>query len=251
MVALKLYPAGATTNSDAGVTDLRKTYKTLEAMQRDGLLLLVHGEVTSPEIDLFDREAVFIDTAADPAAPRFPGTEDRVRAHHDKGGGAVRARRRPIHRRHHHRAPPAVQPQRDFHRRHPAALLLPAGAQARDPPAGAGRRGHRRQPALLPRHRQRAAPGPPEGTRHRLRRLLHRPCGDGAVRRGLRRRRCAGQARRFCQFQRRRLLRPAAQQPAASRCARQAGRRPRVTPSARPNSSRCVSGEALAVEAVA
>lgn len=61
VVALKLYPAGATTNSDAGVTDIRKTYKTLEAMQREGLLLLVHGEVTSPEIDLFDREAVFID----------------------------------------------------------------------------------------------------------------------------------------------------------------------------------------------
>jgi dihydroorotase len=62
VVALKLYPAGATTNSDAGVTDIRKTYPTLEAMQRAGLPLLVHGEVTSPEIDLFDREAVFIDT---------------------------------------------------------------------------------------------------------------------------------------------------------------------------------------------
>ena len=62
VVALKLYPAGATTNSDAGVTDLRKTYPTLEARQRAGLLLLVHGEVTSPDIDLFDREAVFIDT---------------------------------------------------------------------------------------------------------------------------------------------------------------------------------------------
>jgi dihydroorotase len=61
VVALKLYPAGATTNSDAGVTDIRKTYRTLEAMQREGLLLLVHGEVTSPDIDLFDREAVFID----------------------------------------------------------------------------------------------------------------------------------------------------------------------------------------------
>jgi dihydroorotase len=62
VVALKLYPAGATTNSDAGVTDLRKTFPTLEAMQREGLPLLVHGEVTAPEIDLFDREAVFIDT---------------------------------------------------------------------------------------------------------------------------------------------------------------------------------------------
>lgn len=72
VVAFKLYPAGATTNSDAGVTDVRKTYKTLEAMQREGLLLLVHGEVTSPEIDLFDREAVFIDTQLIPLRRDFP-----------------------------------------------------------------------------------------------------------------------------------------------------------------------------------
>ena len=72
VVAAKLYPAGATTNSDAGVTDLRKTYKTLESMQRAGLLLLVHGEVTSPDIDLFDREAVFIDTQLIPLRRDFP-----------------------------------------------------------------------------------------------------------------------------------------------------------------------------------
>jgi dihydroorotase len=72
VVAAKLYPAGATTNSDAGVTDLRKIYKTLEAMQREGLLLLVHGEVTSPDIDLFDREAVFIDTQLIPLRRDFP-----------------------------------------------------------------------------------------------------------------------------------------------------------------------------------
>ena len=72
VVAVKLYPAGATTNSDAGVTDLRKTYATLEAMQREGLLLLVHGEVTSPDIDLFDREAVFIDTQLIPLRRDFP-----------------------------------------------------------------------------------------------------------------------------------------------------------------------------------
>ena len=72
VVAAKLYPAGATTNSDAGVTDLRKTYKTLEAMQRAGMLLLVHGEVTSPDIDLFDREAVFIDTQLIPLRKDFP-----------------------------------------------------------------------------------------------------------------------------------------------------------------------------------
>jgi dihydroorotase len=72
VVALKLYPAGATTNSDAGVTDIRKTAKTLEAMQRHGLKLLVHGEVTSPDIDLFDREAVFIDTQLIPLRRDFP-----------------------------------------------------------------------------------------------------------------------------------------------------------------------------------
>jgi len=72
VVACKLYPAGATTNSDAGVTDIRKTHKTLEAMQRAGVLLLVHGEVTSPDIDLFDREAVFIDEQLNPLRRDFP-----------------------------------------------------------------------------------------------------------------------------------------------------------------------------------
>ncbi|NCT97282.1 MAG: dihydroorotase [Comamonadaceae bacterium] len=72
VVALKLYPAGATTNSDAGVTDIRKTHKTLEAMQREGLKLLVHGEVTSADIDLFDREAVFIDQVLIPLRRDFP-----------------------------------------------------------------------------------------------------------------------------------------------------------------------------------
>ncbi|XHS78635.1 dihydroorotase [Burkholderiaceae bacterium UC74_6] len=72
VVALKLYPAGATTNSDAGVTDIRKTYKTLEAMQKAGLLLLVHGEVTDADIDIFDREAVFIDRVMRPLRADMP-----------------------------------------------------------------------------------------------------------------------------------------------------------------------------------
>jgi dihydroorotase len=72
IVGVKLYPAGATTHSDAGVTELRKTYATLEAMQRTGMPLLVHGEVTSPDIDLFDREAVFIDTQLIPLRRDFP-----------------------------------------------------------------------------------------------------------------------------------------------------------------------------------
>jgi dihydroorotase len=72
IVALKLYPAGATTHSDAGVTDIRKTYPTLEAMQRAGLRLLVHGEVTDPRVDLFDREAVFIERVMIPLRRDFP-----------------------------------------------------------------------------------------------------------------------------------------------------------------------------------
>ena len=73
VVAFKLYPAGATTNSDAGVTDLRKCYATLQAMQEHGLLLLVHGEVTDPEVDVFDREAVFIDRVMQPLRRDMPG----------------------------------------------------------------------------------------------------------------------------------------------------------------------------------
>ncbi|MFN5179082.1 dihydroorotase [Limnohabitans sp.] len=73
VVACKLYPAGATTNSDAGVTDMRKIYPVLEAMQREGVLLLVHGEVTSSDIDLFDREAVFIEQQLKPLRRDFPG----------------------------------------------------------------------------------------------------------------------------------------------------------------------------------
>ena len=72
IVAAKLYPAGATTNSDAGVTDIRRCAATLEAMQREGLLLLVHGEVTDPDVDIFDREAVFIDQVMQPLRRDFP-----------------------------------------------------------------------------------------------------------------------------------------------------------------------------------
>jgi len=70
--AVKLYPAGATTNSDAGVTDLKKCYKVLEAMQEAGMPLLVHGEVTDHDIDLFDREAVFIERVMRPLRRDLP-----------------------------------------------------------------------------------------------------------------------------------------------------------------------------------
>lgn len=70
--AVKLYPAGATTNSDAGVTDLAKCYATLEMMQETGMPFLLHGEVTDPAVDVFDREAVFIERVLMPLLQRFP-----------------------------------------------------------------------------------------------------------------------------------------------------------------------------------
>lgn len=70
--AVKLYPAGATTNSDAGVSDLKKCAATLARMEALGLPLLVHGEVTDPAVDIFDREAVFIDTVLTPLLRDFP-----------------------------------------------------------------------------------------------------------------------------------------------------------------------------------
>ena len=70
---VKLYPAGATTNSDSGVTDITKCYPTLAAMERQGMPLLVHAEVTDAEVDVFDREKVFIDRHMAPLIARFPG----------------------------------------------------------------------------------------------------------------------------------------------------------------------------------
>ena len=70
--AVKLYPAGATTHSEFGVTSIAKVARVLEAMQRIGMPLLVHGESTDPAVDIFDREAVFIDTTLQPLLKDFP-----------------------------------------------------------------------------------------------------------------------------------------------------------------------------------
>lgn len=70
--AIKYYPAGATTNSDAGVSQIEKVYSVIEVMEETGLPLLVHGEVTDDKVDIFDREAVFIDTVLMPLLRQFP-----------------------------------------------------------------------------------------------------------------------------------------------------------------------------------
>ncbi|HET8849992.1 MAG TPA: dihydroorotase [Marinobacter sp.] len=73
VIAAKLYPAGATTNSASGVTDIRRIYPVLEAMAECGMLLLVHGEVTDAEIDIFDREKVFLDRVLEPTLAAIKG----------------------------------------------------------------------------------------------------------------------------------------------------------------------------------
>ncbi len=73
ITAVKLYPAGATTNSASGVRDIDKVMPVLEAMAAAGVPLCVHGEVTDPKVDIFDREAVFIDRVLDPLRSRLPG----------------------------------------------------------------------------------------------------------------------------------------------------------------------------------
>ena len=96
--AVKLYPAGATTNSQAGVTNLRLCWKTLEMMQASGMPLLVHGEVTDPGVDPFDREKVFIDEQLIPLRAAFPQlrivfehitTSDAAQYVRDCGGGSA------------------------------------------------------------------------------------------------------------------------------------------------------------------
>ncbi|GEA50757.1 dihydroorotase [Vibrio inusitatus NBRC 102082] len=72
VVACKLYPAGATTNSDSGVTDAKKIYHVLEEMEKQGILLLIHGEVTTHDVDIFDREKEFLDTVLAPIVNDFP-----------------------------------------------------------------------------------------------------------------------------------------------------------------------------------
>ena len=69
---MKLYPAGATTNSASGVTDIKKIYKVLEACEKHGILFLIHGEVVDKEIDIFDREAVFIERILAKVIADFP-----------------------------------------------------------------------------------------------------------------------------------------------------------------------------------
>ena len=218
-------------------------YAALEAMQREGLLLLVHGEVTDADIDMFDREAVFIERVLEPLRRDFP--ELKVVFEHITTREAAALRR--------------ATPGRTWPRPSPrttccttATRSSPAGCgphyyclpvlkrETHRRGAGRGRHlGHRRSSSSAPTARR----TPPQLKEHasRLRRLLHRAVGAGAVRRGLRRRRRARQAGRLRQLPRRRLLRPAAQpRPHHAAPARLDAARDRCR-SARRRSSRCAA----------
>ena len=143
-------------------------------------------------------------------------------------------------RRDHHRAPPAAQPQRPVPGRHPPAPLLPAGAQARGAPRGAGRGRDLGQSEVLPRHRQRAARARHQGSCLRLRRrATPRTPRTRALRGGVRGGGRARQAGRLRQPLRAAVLRPAGATPAASLCSAASGRCPRRCPSAPGSWCRC------------
>ena len=103
---VKLYPAGATTHSDAGVTDIARCTAVLETMQKYNMPLLIHGEVTDPQIDIFDKEKIFIDRILSPLTRHFP--ELRIVLEHNPGCCGVHIRRAQQHCRHDHRPPPAL-----------------------------------------------------------------------------------------------------------------------------------------------
>ena len=105
---VKLYPAGATTNSDSGVTDILKCHAALEAMQEHDLPLLVHGEVTDPAGGRVRPRAGVHRQSAGAAAGPLPPPEGRVRTHHHPPGGGIRQGRARQCRRHHHRPSPAA-----------------------------------------------------------------------------------------------------------------------------------------------
>src|SRR6185437_7957873 len=195
-VAAKLYPANATTNSAHGVTDIRKIDAVLARMAEIGMPLLVHGEVTDPAVDVFDREAVFLERVLAPLMGRLPALRI-VLARHDARRGEIRRGGRAEPRRHHHRASPRHQPQRAVPGRAAAAYVLPAGGEARGRPQGIAPRRDLGRRQVLPRHRFRAASGQRQGVRLRLRRHFLGAQRARGLRARVRRRERARQVRGF------------------------------------------------------
>jgi dihydroorotase len=184
---VKLYPAGATTHSDAGVTRISRCFHTLEKMEEVGLPLLVHGESTDPAIDVFDRERAFIDETLGPTLERF--TQLKVVLEH------ITTR-------------DAVQYVEVTGANVAATITAHHLLMNRNALFMGGIRPHHYCLPVLKReeHRERTARAQPQGGRLRLRRHLYRACGARALRRRLRGSAGAGQAGRLRLHARRRFL---------------------------------------------
>jgi dihydroorotase len=205
--AVKYYPAGATTNSDSGVTDIARCDRVLDAMAAIGMPLLVHGEVTDASVDVFDRESVFIERTLAPLVRRFPKlkvvmehitTREAVQFVTSCGpnvAATLTAHHLLLNRnalfqggiRPHHYCLPVLK--REIHRRS----------------------GHVRQFEVLSGHGQRSACAAYQRERLRLRRRLYRARGNRAVCRGIRNGGRSASPGRLCEPLRRRLLRAGTQ----------------------------------------
>jgi Dihydroorotase len=214
--AVKYYPAGATTNSQSGVRELTRVYPVLEAMEKHDLPLLLHGEVTDPDIDIFDRERVFIERHLLPLQTRFPAlrmvlehitTRDAVefvRGAPVNVAATVTAHHLLLNRnalfeggiRPHNYCAPILK--RETHR----AALLQAATSG--------------DPHFFPWHGQCTASPRSEGNGLRMRGTLYGPCGAGVVCRSIRSGGQVGSARSVCQLPWPGLL-PSAAQPGSHR----------------------------------
>ena len=210
-VAAKLYPAHATTNSAHGVTSMEKIARGLEAMEKAGMPLLVHGEVTDADVDIFDREAVFLDKVLAPLLRRHQGlkvvlehitTKEGV-AFVEANGARMGGTITPHHLSYNRNAifKGGIRP-------HLYCLPIAKSEEHRLALRRAATSGSR---AVLPRHRHRAAHRRHQGMRLRLRRHLQRAGGDAGLHPDLRRGRRARPPGGLRLAERPALLRPAAQ----------------------------------------
>ena len=225
-VAAKLYPAHATTNSAHGVTSMDRIARGLEAMEKAGMPLLVHGEVTDADVDIFDREAVFLDKVLAPLLKRHQGLKIVLEHITTKEGVAFVEASGP-------RVGGTITPHHLSYNRNaifkggirPHLYCLPI-AKSEEHRLALRRAATSGKRAILPRHRHRAAHRRHQGMRLRLRRHLQRTGGDAGLCPGLRRGGRARPAGGFRLAERPALLRAACQRGRASRCVRRPCRRP-------------------------
>ncbi len=131
-LGVKLYPANATTNSAAGVTDYRNITRVLARMEKIGMTFLMHGEEVGPDIDIFDREAMFIERRLSKWVKEFPGLRMTMEHLSSTAGCRIRQKRGAAGRRHDHALPSQSHPHRLARRRHQADDVCDASDQDRE-----------------------------------------------------------------------------------------------------------------------